>query len=131
MKGTGLFGMWTGTLRGIKLKKEEDLSIRCADFLRMSGPADLVFHHVPNEAQRSKITWTVLRAMGFETGWPDLILCLRGQCFIVELKVKPNKPTPEQTDVLRRLMETQIRCAVIYTLEEFIAQMRAWKIVST
>jgi hypothetical protein len=131
MSGPGLFGIWTGQLKGIKLKKEEDLSIRSADFLRLSAPADLVFVHVANESIRSKVTWLVLRAMGFVRGWPDMHLLFRGAPFYIEFKVKPNKPDDDQIAVMRRLVEAGGRCAVVYTLEEFIAQVRAWGIVST
>ena len=41
----------------------------------------------------------------FRAGIPDLLICINGRLFAIELKVKSNKPTKLQSYVLRRIRE--------------------------
>jgi len=49
------------------------------------------------------------------TGWPDLFLWHDQRGFVaIELKVKPDKPTPEQVEVLDELARAGARTMVAY-----------------
>lgn len=111
-------------------RPEELLTARCADFLRLAAPPDLFFLHIPNEGQRHVVGHTILKAMGFVVGAPDLLLIFRGQVFVVEVKVHPKKPTADQLEVMRRVIEAGGRAAWIDNLNDFIRQVKAWGIVA-
>jgi hypothetical protein len=61
---------------------------------------------------------------GLPTGFPDLFLLTRkGQCIFVETKIRPRKPTKEQERFLEEMRLRGFHAWVIYTIEEFIAQI--------
>ena len=54
----------------------------------------------------------------FTSGIPDLILCVDGKFFAIELKVGRNEPTPIQKFVIKRIRAAGGRVAVCWSLDE-------------
>ena len=52
------------------------------------------------------------------SGIPDIIGCMNGKFFVIELKVKYNKPTKIQLYVLNKISEAGGRVAVCRTIRE-------------
>jgi hypothetical protein len=78
-------------------------------------------YHVPNEGKRSRIAGARLKAQGLKSGVPDVCLPTAHGGYIglyIEMKVKPNKPTENQKQWLRKLREQGHLTAVCYSWEE-------------
>lgn len=61
---------------------------------------------------------------GLPKGWPDLtILSQNGQTTFIETKIKPNKPSKEQINIINLLNSYNFPAFVIYSLEDFIQKM--------
>lgn len=88
--------------------------------------------HIPNGGQRNAIVGAKLKGMGTVTGYPD-IMVFRPQWHLlqggeeygeidhglaIELKVWPNKPTPEQLHIHALLKEAGWMVRVCYGLDE-------------
>jgi Holliday junction resolvase len=59
-------------------------------------------------------------------GVPDLLCCVDGRFVGLELKVKPNKPSPLQLHEISKIERSGGAAAVIYTTEEladFLSQL--------
>ena len=62
--------------------------------------------------------WFYKSADKFTAGIPDLIICLNGLFYAIELKVGSNKPTPIQEVVIRKIQNAGGRAAVCRSLDE-------------
>ena len=62
--------------------------------------------------------WFYKSADKFTAGIPDLIICLEGFFYAIELKVGSNKPTPIQEVVIRKIQSAGGRAAVCRSLDE-------------
>ena len=62
--------------------------------------------------------WFYKSADKFTAGIPDLIICLDGLFYAIELKVGSNKPTPIQEVVIRKIQGAGGRAAVCRSLDE-------------
>lgn len=83
-------------------------------------PGDKVFA-VPNAAKRSKSLAAMMKAEGMRAGVSDILclmpsICYHGLC--IEMKIKPNKPTPEQRKFLESAGGQGYKAAVCYSADE-------------
>lgn len=107
----------------MRLTKEESLTIACANYLRSQYP-EILFCHIANERNTSRIRGGMLKKMGVRKGMPDLMIFKPMGVFVglaVELKISPNKPTKEQLQVLDRLTVNEWYSDVLYDyVDDFI-----------
>ena len=92
-----------------------------AEFAKNKYPELDLMYHVPNEGKRSAAMGARLKAEGLKAGVPDVCLPTAHGGYIglyIEMKVKPNKPTEQQTQWLRDLRGAGHFTAVCYTWEE-------------
>jgi len=89
--------------RGRKTTRESELQAACERWLRFHG---IEFLHLSPMA-REKI------------GWPDLVFCINGKAFAVELKSAAGKLTDRQEEILSAMGKNGWTTAVCRTLEEF------------
>lgn len=78
---------------------------------------------VPNGGRRDIREAMSLKKEGVRPGVPDLILATpRGAhgALFIEFKIKPNKPSVLQQEMMERLEEQGYKCAVCYTLDQAI-----------
>lgn len=81
--------------------------------------------HVANERKSNGLSVSNLKAKGVKKGVPDILCFERSHCLAysglaIELKIKPNKPTPEQLEWLRGLKMRGWKVAVVYDADELL-----------
>lgn len=101
---------------------EHRLQCACVRWLRLQYPNVLCFA-IPNGGARSALTGAMLKAEGVVAGVPDLMIAVPKNVhagLFVEMKVKPNRPSKEQVQVIRRLEDVGYKVAVCYSFDEFV-----------
>ena len=102
-------------------ENEQTCLFRWAEFAEVKYEELKLMYHVPNEGKRSRIAGARLKAQGLKSGVPDVCLPTAHGGYIglyIEMKVKPNKPTENQKQWLRKLREQGHLTAVCYSWEE-------------
>jgi hypothetical protein len=100
---------------------EDDMTIAVANYLRMQYPS-VLWTHSPNGGRRNPREGARFKRMGVLKGVSDFLIFesnmpnVRGVA--IELKVKPNKPTPEQLEFINRLKSLKWEAHVCYSFEE-------------
>jgi hypothetical protein len=90
------------------LGKEDHLQHAVMEYLRVQYPNSLAIH-VPNEGKRSPFAQFKFKYLGGMQGIPDVIVFKQTASYAglaIELKVKPNKPTKNQTEFLDKLSDS-------------------------
>ena len=98
---------------------EDNLQMVCASFLDYSN---VLWCHVANERQTSKIAGLRLKKKGVKSGVPDILIFEPNKEYsglAVELKVAPNKPTDNQKKWLKDLSNKNWRTEICYNFSEF------------
>lgn len=110
------------------IRKEQIEQIQVFDFLKFHKLDELAFHSA-TERSCSPQHGAILKRMGVRRGVPD-ILILRPSCGFhglgIELKVKPNKPTPEQLEFLALLNANGYLGVVRYGADEAIKTIQEY-----
>ena len=112
---------------GLKLGKEDSLQIAISNYLRLQYP-HVLFCHIANERKTTPQRGKKLKRMGVRKGMPDLMVYhskiedsefgVKVQSGIaLELKVKPNKPTESQLEVLEQLEKQNWVTSVVYDFD--------------
>lgn len=104
------------------IKAEQLEMIKIFDYLKFHG-ADTVSFHVANERSVSPQHGAILKRTGVTKGVPDIFVMMPARGFhglAIELKVKPNKPTPEQLKFLETLNSNGYLAVVRYSADEAI-----------
>lgn len=100
-----------------------------AAFVRWAGmasghtPALSMLYANANGAKRDAITGAMLKAEGVRKGVPDMTLPVPVGPYhglFLELKVRPNKPSPEQLWWIDKLTIQGYKAVVVYTLQDAI-----------
>jgi len=97
------------------LGPEDHLQHQIITWLQYQYPK-LKYHHSPNEGKRSKFEQFKYKYLGSDSGFPDLIF--PSLELVMELKVKPNKPSATQDDWLYFFGSIGWTAAVCYSFEE-------------
>lgn len=90
------------------LGKEDHLQHAVMQYLKIQY-ADTLAIHVPNEGKRSPFVQYKFKYLGGMQGIPDVIVFKQTASYAglaIELKVKPNKPTKNQTEFLNQLSDS-------------------------
>jgi len=110
--------------------KEHKEQVKFFQMVKLKFPnlyeSKLIFA-VPNAAKRSKSLAAMMKAEGLQSGVSDIICLMRsghdnprerycGLC--IEMKIKPNKPTPEQKKFLGSVADQGYKTAVCYSADE-------------
>lgn len=106
---------------------EEAQMITFFDYCRANAFRHLVFelaYHIPNERKASIARRMTLKRSGVRKGMPDICVPVSigpyGALYI-EMKVKPNKPSPEQIQIIDRLNEAGNYAVLCWSATEAIA----------
>ena len=120
----------TRLARDPRLPLEEDEQRTVVQWLAANR---ILFTHVPNGGQRSRIEAAIMNGLGVQAGVPDLLIfdpppalpTLRAAA--VEMKrQKGGVVSPQQKDWLRRLDGRMWATAVCQGADEAIRQLEAW-----
>ena len=113
------------------LTKEDHLHLQVVEYLRWQYP-NVLFGHWPNEGKRSPFERYKAKKLGMVKGWPDIMIFKQVDFPVdiklneywdynglaIELKIKPNKLTNEQIEILQRLDGNNWYTKVCYTFDE-------------
>lgn len=102
---------------------EHKLQVACVRWFRLQHRGRLIYA-IPNGGKRNVITASKLKSEGVSAGIPDLhvpIANSRYHGLYIEMKVKPNVPTIKQKDMMVKLHMNGYKCAVCYSIDEFIS----------
>lgn len=107
-------------------ESEDKLQFKCAEFLKKllkkhDIPQNL-FWHIPSEGKRKPQYIMKLKAMGFKTGIPDIVLQLPSQEYHslqCELKKARNYPSTDQKQMLTDLEAAGHLAVLINDFETF------------
>lgn len=87
-----------------------------------AGPAWSAVNPVP---AKTKVVAQVSKAMGMRAGWPDIVGCVNGQFFGIELKVGAGSQSSVQRAVMNEIKEAGGVYHVVRSLDEVIDVFRA------
>lgn len=106
---------------------EDDLQMAVARYL---DHTNLVWFHPANERRTSPQAGARLKRKGVKSGVPDVMILTPNSKFnglAIELKIKPNKPTPNQKKWLKSLLKCGWDCYVVYSLDEFLQIIKQYE----
>lgn len=119
--------------RRVLLKPEEKMSVEFADKLReltLQKRLGCLWCHIPNEGKRSALVAIITKAMGMIPGVGDFLFCWGDGSAFVELKHGKNKQSVHQRNFELWCGENNVRYAVCYNIDEAIAILGGWGLVS-
>ena len=113
------------------MTKEEILQKSVADYFRLQYP-NVLFCHIANERKTTPARGAKLKKLGVKSGMPDVmvftpkykksadkeIIGLDYLGLAIELKIKPNKPSENQIEVLGKLKKNGWNAKVCYSFDE-------------
>jgi len=99
------------------LSPEDHLQHQVIVWLGYQHP-ELRYHHSPDAGKRTPFERFKYNYLGSDAGFLDL--CFPSMLLAIELKVKPNKPTPAQLEWIAYLNENGWTAVVCYTFDETI-----------
>ena len=111
---------------------EHNLQCQVIQWFNLQYPKLLMFA-IPNGGSRGGnklqriINGSKLKREGVISGIPDLFLAYptkKSAGLFIELKVKPNKPSTEQKEIMQKLITAGYACVVCYSLEETIENIK-------
>lgn len=98
--------------------REDNLQIAVSTYLDCLG---VLWMHPANERRTSIQAGARLKAKGVKSGVPDILIFTPTPPYnglAIELKIKPNKTTPNQKKWLKSLENASWLCKVCYSFDE-------------
>ena len=106
---------------------EDDLQVTLAEWLDRFLPKDVRWWHVPNGGKRDPFEAARFKKMGVKAGVVDNHFVMPdGTLAVIELKIKPNRPTPEQETFLAEVSRRGGYAACCYSLDETLETLNTW-----
>lgn len=102
------------------LGAEDHLHIQVTQYLNTQYPK-VLWHHSPNEGKRSAFERFKTSVLGVKSGCPDILIFTPIRPFVglaIELKIKPNKVSPNQKEFLNQLLSCGWMTFVGFNFEE-------------
>lgn len=107
------------------------------DYVRWKANQDWRYYNVmavPNAGRRGVFAGARMKREGMSKGFPDVVCFISNGChngLILEFKIAPNKPTPEQEDWLDRLHRAGYLALVVWSADEAIAVLDSYLLLTT
>lgn len=82
--------------------------------------------HIPNESKSSIQRRMSMKRAGVKKGIPDICIPIPNDKFAslyIEMKIKPNKPSPEQMQVIRELNQAGNYACLCWSADEAIEML--------
>ena len=95
-------------------------------YLDLCAHRDLVYWAVPNGGKRSKVEAARLKAEGVRAGIPDVHFMHKCTFYVLEIKKKKGRLSPEQKVMIERLRAAGAVVEVAYGLDACISQVKGW-----
>lgn len=119
-------------MRRFKHGPEELEMMAFFDYANISSnahPAWRLAFHIPNERKASIQRRITLARCGVKKGMPDICVPVSNHKYnslFIEMKVKPNKPSPAQIDMLKNLMAQDNYTCICWSADEAIAIVKKY-----
>lgn len=110
-------------------KPEETAMIVFFDYCRAMAHAHHAYSlafHIPNESKSSIQRRMSMKRAGVKKGVPDICVPVPNDKFAalyIEMKIKPNKPSSEQMQLIRELNQVGNYAALCWSADEAIEMM--------
>lgn len=107
---------------------EHKLQCECIKWMRLQYRDVLVFA-IPNGGARTSLTGAMLKAEGVVKGVPDLLVAHptpKYSGLFIEMKVKPNKPSDAQVEIMDKLRNVGYKVEVCYSFEDFVKVVKSY-----
>lgn len=105
--------------------KEHDLQVIMVKWFRLIYPRlEKNIFAVPNGGQRIKSHAVKLKKEGVTAGVSDLIFCLRGNVYFIEVKTEKGKQSKDQKKFEEMILNEDLKYFVVRSLNEFIKLIR-------
>ena len=108
----------TSAPRAPRSNPEHALQVQVCQYFRYCLPPEVLWSSTLNGVYLGPKTRGMAKASGLRPGPFDLFLIYNRRTFWIELKIKPNKLTPEQIEFARALHPDS--WAVCYSLDEVV-----------
>lgn len=93
------------------------------------GRKNAVLMHVPNGGLRSKATAGKLKAQGVQPGAPDLVCCVDGKFYGLELKTERGQVSKHQGELGLRLVDAGGDYKVARGLDQALHYLEQWGVL--
>lgn len=118
---------------GMRLGKEDVESIILYDWIKFNNLDDICFH-VGNERTVSPQTGSIFKRKGIKPGVSDYFIMRPMRPYaglIIELKIKPNKPTDLQLKFLESMNKEGYLAVVRWSASECIETIKSYLMMSS
>ena len=106
---------------------EDDEQTVLAAYLDRCLPKEVPWWHVPNGGKRNAREAGRLKKMGVKAGVVDNhFLMPDGKLGVIELKIKPNRPTFQQSEFLTWVGRASGMAATAYSMDEAVSILSGW-----
>ena len=105
---------------------EQTLQRAVAAYLDAALPSDAVWTAINPVPAKSRAAAGISKAMGLKAGFLDLLILWRTNAYLIELKAKGGRVSPDQVVMIRRLSDAGAHCAVCHEMDDVIDHLNAW-----
>jgi hypothetical protein len=114
-------------MRHRRRRPEDEIQRALFAHIRLHGVPGLCALHPANGGYRRPVEAKILKGCGVTSGAPDVLLWHAGKAFAMELKADgAGKASDSQVDMLERLSEAGVRCALCYGLDQALRCLQDW-----
>jgi hypothetical protein len=111
-------------------RPEQQIQAAVFEHLALRGAPGTFAFHCPNGGWRSKIEAKILQHIGVKAGVPDVIAVKDGKTFALELKSDSGRLSEAQRRAHEALRRAGASVAVAFGLDEALAQLEQWNLIS-
>jgi hypothetical protein len=108
---------------------EQAIQRAVVQHLRTRGAPGMWWCHVPNGGWRSPIEASIMKGLGVRAGVPDLLFCVKGTFFALELKAPGGKTTENQLRMQAEINAADGYATIAEGLDRAIACLEEWGIL--
>lgn len=109
---------------------ENEIQRAVFSHLRQRGaPGVFAFHPKNGGSHQRGRRAGINSGLGVVSGVPDIIILHKGKAYGLELKTSKGKVSPEQSEVMQRMLAAGADVAVAHGLDEALALLERWELV--
>lgn len=110
-------------------RPEDSIQRAVCQHLRTGGSPGLVWWHVPNGGQRSRIEAAIMKGLGVRAGVSDLIAVHESKAFALELKAEGGRASEAQLQFIEDFRAAGGQADVAEGLDQALRLLESWKLL--